>query len=142
MVVPDGWGCADLPPGQQAQQGAATRPQAEEQAQPASARDPSATSVNPKCRALLLLMQRSVQMAVARQREARWLRQRRQRRLRLMLLLLGMRRRLLDKPRRRVIQRTDGGWEASTINSYVTLGDAKTYQLNFRMSKAGRAAGG
>jgi|TARA_B110000196_G_scaffold309051_2_gene310302 hypothetical protein len=136
MVVPDGRGCADLPPGQQAQQGAATRPQAEEQAQPASARDPSATSVNPKCRALLLLMQRSVQMAVARQREARRLRQRRQRRLRLMLLLLGMRRRLLDKPRRRVIQRTDGGWEASTINNYVTLGDAKTYQLNFRMSKA------
>ena len=135
MVVPDVSGCADVTPGQQGQQGAPTRPLAEEHAQPPSAQHPSATSVNPKCRALLLLVQRSAQVAVARQLAARRLRQRRQRQVRLMLLLIGMRRRLLEKPRRRVIKRTDGGWEASTINNYVTCGDAKTYQLNFRMSK-------
>ena len=47
-----------------------------------------------------------------------------------------MRRRLVNKARRRVIKRTEGGWEKSTINSYVTNGDAGTYRLNFRVSKA------
>lgn len=137
MVVPDDSGRTDICPGQQAQQGESARPLAEEQAQPASTTpDTSVPDVKQKCRALLLIVQRATQMAVARQRAARRLRLRRQRRLRLMLLLLGIRRRLLDKPRRRVIKRTDGGWEASTINNYVTRGDAQTYRLNFRMSKA------
>ena len=37
---------------------------------------------------------------------------------------------------RRVVERNEGGWEASTINKYVTCGDEQTYRKNFRVTKA------
>ena len=36
---------------------------------------------------------------------------------------------------RRVVQRTEGGWAASTLNQYVEHGDETTYRLKLRVSK-------
>ena len=33
------------------------------------------------------------------------------------------------------MQRTEGGWAASTLNQYVEHGDETTYRLKFRVSK-------
>ena len=36
---------------------------------------------------------------------------------------------------RRVVQQTEGGWAASTLNQYVEHGDETTYRLKLRVSK-------
>ena len=36
---------------------------------------------------------------------------------------------------RRVVQQTEGGWAASTLNQYVEHGDETTYRLKFRSKK-------
>ena len=37
--------------------------------------------------------------------------------------------------KRRVVERTEGGWSNSTIQTYLLRGDAQTYHLNFRCTK-------
>jgi len=39
------------------------------------------------------------------------------------------------KLKRRTVQRTDGGWESSTLNQYVLHGDEQTFSQKFRVSK-------
>ena len=39
------------------------------------------------------------------------------------------------KKKRRVVERNEGGWAASTINVYIASGDEVTYKLNFRVSQ-------
>ena len=56
-------------------------------------------------------------------------RQRHQRQRRVLILAAG------SIQKRRKIRRNDGGWASSTINSYLLHGDARTYKLNFRMTR-------
>ena len=46
--------------------------------------------------------------------------------------VVAARERRLNQPKRRVVARTDGGWEASTLNGYVLHGDEQTYREQFR----------
>ena len=61
--------------------------------------------------------------------------QKRRRQQRLREALVFLRAACLEDGGRRKVERTEGGWKASTLNGYVENGDEQTYKLNFRATR-------
>ena len=72
----------------------------------------------------------------SRQKRAARMRRRRQELLLAAALYLAKQEEKRSKPKRRIVQRANGGWEGSTINGYIKHGDEATYKHNFRATKS------